>query len=84
MLDASMIWEKPRINAENPTPEQDRGAYRQRPLPAAAAGRCNPSGIADGTRTVLLTTTSTSSLPVLDAGHDRSTRPEYLVTRTPF
>jgi hypothetical protein len=66
-------------------PEQDQDAYQQRPLPSAAAGRCNPSGVADGTRTVLLkTTTSTSLLLVLDAGRDQSTRPEYLVTRTPF
>jgi hypothetical protein len=57
-------------------------AYRQRPLPAAAAGRCNPSGVADGTRRVddhfdLVAL-------VLDAWHDHSTRPEYLVTRTRF
>jgi hypothetical protein len=51
-------------------------AYRQRPLPAAAAGRCNPNGVADDTRTVLLnTTTSTSLLLVLDPWSDQSTRP---------
>ena len=60
-------------------------AYQQRPLPAAVAGRCNPSGVADGTRRVLLkTTTSTSLLLVLDAWRDQSTRPEYQVTPTPF
>ena len=60
-------------------------AYWQRPLPAAAAGRCNPRGVADGTRRVLLkTTTSTSLLLVLDAWRDQSTRPEYQVTPTPF
>jgi hypothetical protein len=105
MLNASMIWEKPRNNAKTPTENKIRQvrwarastrsdpaiqqlavdqAYRQRPLPAAAAGRCNPNGVADDTRTVLLTTTpSTSLLLVLDAWRDQSTRPDYLVTRTP-
>jgi hypothetical protein len=105
MLKASMIWEKPRNNTNNPTQNKIRKgplgqrshpvgpdtqqlavehAYRQRPLPAAAAGRCNPSGVADGTRRVLLkTTTSTSLLPVLGAWRDQSRRPEELVTPTP-
>jgi hypothetical protein len=98
MLKASMIWEKPRNNAKNPTQNKIRQvrwaraytrsdpdtqqlaveyAYRQRPLSAAAAGRCNPSAVADGTRRVLLkATTSTSLLLILDAWRDQSRRPE--------
>jgi hypothetical protein len=105
MLKASMIWEKSRNNAKNPTQNKIRAvrwaraytrsdpdtqqlaveyAHRQRPLPAAAAGRRNPSGVADGTTRVLLKApTATSLLLVLDAWRDQSTRPEYLVTRTP-
>jgi hypothetical protein len=105
MLNASMIWEKPRNNRQDSHQNKIRQvrwakastrsdpdtqqlavdqACRQRPLSAAAAGRCNPNGVADDTRTVLLkTTTSTSLLLVPDAWRDQSTRPDYLVTRTP-
>jgi hypothetical protein len=60
-------------------------AYRAATAASRSSGPLHPSGVADGTRTVLLkTTTSTSLLLVLDAWRDQSTRPEYLVTPTPF